>query len=184
MSISKVAYEHDITLQVITNLDLPYLTSRLILHLAWKIHLQQGAKNVPVKGIDDNRQITVTFAVSAVGNFLPMQIIYTGNTERCLPNFDLPRDFNVAFTKNHEIYCYFLFSLGERFWAFWKLISPLFQKTKDKHRYTKEQRSLVVMKTFKGQDNDVLKDLRAKHFFRGCDCFARKFRDLMVFNWV
>ena len=109
MSISKVAYEHDITSQVITNLD------QTPLHLAWKIHLQQGAKNVPVKGIDDNRQITVTFAVSAVGNFLPMQIIYTGNTERCLPNFDLPRDFNVAFTKNHEIYCYFLFPLGERF---------------------------------------------------------------------
>ena len=35
---------------------------------------------------------------------------------------------------------------------------------KDKHCYPKDQMSLVIMDTFKGQDNDVLKDLCAKRF--------------------
>ena len=50
----------------------------------------KSAKNVPVKGIDDKRQITATFEVSTVGDFLPMQPISTGNTKICLPNFDFP----------------------------------------------------------------------------------------------
>ena len=40
----------------------------------------KGAKNVPVKGADDKRQITTTFSVSSTGNFLPIQLIYTGKT--------------------------------------------------------------------------------------------------------
>ena len=61
----------------------------------------KDAENIPVKRIDDKRQIASTFAVSTVGDFLPMQLISTGNTKRCLPNFDFPHDFNVSFTKNH-----------------------------------------------------------------------------------
>ena len=32
----------------------------------------KGAKNVPIKGVDDKRQITATFAVSPTGHFLPI----------------------------------------------------------------------------------------------------------------
>ena len=61
----------------------------------------KGAKNVPVKEINDEIQNISTFAVSAVGDFLPMQLIYTENTKIYLPNFDFPRDFNVTFMKSH-----------------------------------------------------------------------------------
>ena len=61
----------------------------------------KGAKNLPVKEIDDKHQNTATFAVSIGGRFLLMQLIYTGNTKRCLPIFDFPHAFNVTFTKNH-----------------------------------------------------------------------------------
>ena len=47
-----------------------------------------------------------------------------------------------------------------------KVISPFFQKTRNKHRYPKEQMSLVFMDAFEGQDNKVLKDLCVKSF---CD---------------
>ena len=60
----------------------------------------KGAKNVPVKEINDEIQNISTFAVSEVGDFLPMQLIYTENTRRYLPNFDFPRDFNVTFMKS------------------------------------------------------------------------------------
>ena len=42
---------------------------------------------------------------------------------------------------------------------FEKVIFPFFQKIKDKHRYLQEQTTLVIIDTFKGQDNKVLKDI-------------------------
>ena len=42
---------------------------------------------------------------------------------------------------------------------FEKVIFLFSQKTKDKHRYSKEQMSLVIMDIFKGQDNKVFKEL-------------------------
>ena len=45
---------------------------------------------------------------------------------------------------------------------FEKVIFPFFQKTKEEYNYQKEQMSLVIMDTFKGQDNNVLKELCEK----------------------
>ena len=42
----------------------------------------RGSENVPIKGMDDKRQITATFAVSATGEFLPIQVISQGKTKR------------------------------------------------------------------------------------------------------
>ena len=61
----------------------------------------KGSKNVPIKGVDDKRQITATFAVSSTGNVLPIQLIYTGKTRRSLPKYEFPASFSVGFTKNH-----------------------------------------------------------------------------------
>ena len=38
----------------------------------------KGAKTVPIKGVDDKRQITATFSISMTGSFLPIQLIYEG----------------------------------------------------------------------------------------------------------
>ena len=56
-------------------------------------------KNVPIKGADGRRQIKVTFAVSAAGSFLPMQLIYTGKTQRCLSRYDFSASFLLASLK-------------------------------------------------------------------------------------
>ena len=94
MSISKVVFEHDIQSELIINFDripLSYISPG-----KYTFNIK-GAKNVPVKEIDDKRQIATTFAVLAVENFLPVQLIYTGNTKRCLPNV---HNLNMTFTKN------------------------------------------------------------------------------------
>ena len=59
------------------------------------------AKNIPIKGMDDKHQITATFAVSCTGEFFPIQLIYTGKTERSLPKYSFPPSFSVTFTENH-----------------------------------------------------------------------------------
>ena len=79
MSISKVILEHDIQSELIINFDqllLSYISPGKYTRL---------------------RQIAITFAVLAVENFLPVQLIYTGNTKRCLPNV---HNLNMTFTKN------------------------------------------------------------------------------------
>ena len=48
------------------------------------------------------QETTATFAVSLRGNFLQMQLNYTGcKTRRCLPRYDFPASFSLSFTNIH-----------------------------------------------------------------------------------
>ena len=84
-SISTVAYDHDLPIDLIITIDqtpLYYVSPG-----KYTFNLK-GTKKVPVKGADDKRQITAIFAVSATGNVLAMQLICTGKTKRYLPNVE------------------------------------------------------------------------------------------------
>ena len=61
----------------------------------------KGGKTLPIKAIDDNRQITATFAISMSEEFLPIQVIYEGKTKRCLPKYIFPASFDATFSENH-----------------------------------------------------------------------------------
>ena len=69
MSISKIVYEHDIQSELTINRDQTPLSYISLGKYTLNI---KGPKNVPVKVMDDKCQITATFAVTAVWNFLPM----------------------------------------------------------------------------------------------------------------
>ena len=149
-AISTYVYDHDIPTDLIINLD---QTPVSYVSPGKYTFNMKGAKHVPIKGVDDKRQITATFAVSASGDFLPMQLIYAGETKRCLPKFTFSRSFHVTYTKNH--------------WSnqvkvtehFEKVIFPFLDQSIERMGYPKEQMSLVIMDTFKGQDNDELRKL-------------------------
>ena len=86
--------EHDIPKELILNLDqtlLSYVSSGKY------TFNPKGAKTVPIKGIDDKRQITATFTVNMTGKFLPIQLNYEGKTLRCFPRFDFLADFCYLF---------------------------------------------------------------------------------------
>ena len=58
-----------------------------------------GSKSVPIAGLSDKRNITLTFIVSLAGEFLPMQIIYAGQSP---PNgFVFPKGFSVTQNPKH-----------------------------------------------------------------------------------
>jgi len=117
----------------------------------------KGSKTLPINGVDDKRQITATFGVSSDGNFLPMQLIYSGKTKRCLPKYNFPKSFSVSFTKNH-------WSNTEKSLEFFdEVIFPYLEEIKKQKGLPKEQRSLVIMDTFKGQDNDIIKKFCSKN---------------------
>ena len=95
MSVSKVVYEHDIPSELTINLDQTPLSYIPPGKYTFNI---KGFKNVPVRGIDDKRQITTYLQCLQWEIFIScIQLIYTGNTKRCL----FLHDFNVKFTKNH-----------------------------------------------------------------------------------
>ena len=97
-NISTIYEDHDIPKDSISNLDqtpLSYVSPGKY------TFNPKGAKTVPIKGVDDKRQITTTFSISMTGSLLPIQLIYEGETRRCLPNYDFPKGFNVTYSPNH-----------------------------------------------------------------------------------
>ena len=87
--------KHDIPLDLVLNLDqtpLSYVSPG-----KYTFYLK-GSITVTIKGVDDNRQITVTFTVSATDAFLPIQLIYQGATERYLPKYKFPKELHIRRT--------------------------------------------------------------------------------------
>ena len=153
--ISTIIEEHDIPKELILNLDqtpLSYVSPGKY------TFNPKGAKTVPIKGVDDKRQITATFTVSMTGKFLPIQLIYEGKTKRCLPKFKFPGNFNVTYSDNHWSNTEKSIELLE------KVIFPYLKQVKESLHFPKEQMSFIIMDTFKGQDNDLFLDLCKKNF--------------------
>ena len=65
----------------------------------------EGSKRVEIAGLGDKRQITATFAGSLSREFLPMQILYQGKTDRCHTKHTctFPDGFHVHHTQNHWV---------------------------------------------------------------------------------
>ena len=61
----------------------------------------KGSKIDPIKGVDDEWQITATFTITTSGSFLPIQLIYSGKTKRSIPKYGVFCCFHVTFTPNH-----------------------------------------------------------------------------------
>ena len=83
-----------------------------------------------------------------------MQLIYGGKTKR---SNEFLASFSVVFTANH-------WSNTDKSLEFFdEIIFPYLKKKKEENGLPKEQHSLVIMDTFKGQDNDVLKEFCSKN---------------------
>ena len=117
----------------------------------------KGWKNVPIKGVDDRQKITATSAVSSTGRFLPIQLIYNV-ASHSLPKYDFPVSFSVEFTKNHWSNT----DKSIKFFDDENHISLSTRKALQK-ALPQQQHSLVIMDTFKGQDNDILKKFCSKN---------------------
>ena len=148
--ISRVVLEQDIPLDSVLNLDqtpFSYVSPG-----KYTFYLK-GSATVPIKSVDDKRQITATITVSPTSAFLPIQLIYQGTTTRCLPKYKFPKEFNVTYTKNHWLNFEKCVDLFE------KVIFPYFRAKKIELGYPQKQLSLIIMDTFKGQNNEGIKYL-------------------------
>ena len=96
-AIAKAVSDHDIPMELVLNLDQTPLS--YVLPEKYTFDLK-GSNTVPIKGVDDKRQKTATFTVTASGSFLPIQLIYSGKTKRTLPKFDF---LNASMLPLHQI---------------------------------------------------------------------------------
>ena len=84
--------------ELILNLDQTGI--RIVPSRTWTME-QQGSKRVEIIGANDKRMITAVFCGSLAANFLPLQIIYGGKTERCHPRFQFPDDWDITHSPKH-----------------------------------------------------------------------------------
>ncbi len=119
---------------------------------------KEGSKRVEIVGVDDKRQITDVFSCSMAGDFLLIQLIYTGKTKKCLPRFDFPSDWHITCSENHwsnnvTMQCYVE-----------KIMLPYVTKTRAALKLEPVHPALVLFDVFKGQCTEKLfKKLEENH---------------------
>ena len=116
---------------------------------------EHGAKSVAIKGLTDKRNITLTFVVTLAGDFLPLQIIYGGKTQRSHPRgFEFPSGFSISQNPQHWS------NEEETMKLIDHVINPYIVKKRAELQLPVMQKALVIWDVFKGQMTDkVLKKL-------------------------
>ena len=66
----------------------------------WTLEVQ-GSKQVPIKGLDDKREMTVLMTVNAAGDVIPPQLLYAGTTQQCHGKAPFPNNWDIWHSKNH-----------------------------------------------------------------------------------
>ena len=104
---------------------------------------EEGSQRVGVAALNDKRQVTSTLAVFLDGQFLPFQVLYQGQTDRCHPSYTFPDDFDIFHTHNH-------WANGETVTRYIKnIILPYVQKIRSKLS-SPDQHVLVIFDVFRG----------------------------------
>ena len=120
---------------------------------------RQGAKRVEVSGVNDKRMITAVFCGSLTGDFLPLQLIYKGKTNRCHPRFQFPPDWHITQSPKHWSTEQTMVEYIE------EIIIPYIES---KRADVGDKPALVIMDNFKGQITSTINSLLEAHDIHVC----------------
>ena len=98
LPIKKVVDAYDIFDDLLINIDQTLLPFILLSKYTMD---KKNEKLVPIENSPDYCQVTGTLSITLSDIFLPMQIIYQGQTDRCHPKFKLPEEFNITYSVNY-----------------------------------------------------------------------------------
>ena len=98
LEVKNIVAMDEIPYELILNFDQTGLNYIPVTH--WTME-KEGAKRVEVVAKDDKQQITAVFCGSMTGDFLPIQLIYEGKTNRCSPQYKFPSTWHVTYSDNH-----------------------------------------------------------------------------------
>lgn len=112
---------------------------------------ERGVKRVEMVGANDKRQITAVLCGTILGDFLPVQLVYKGKTDRCHPHFQFPADWHIAHSPNHWS------TEGTMLQYIDHIIVPYVTSVRD--RLGVDSAALVVIDNFKGQVTGAISEL-------------------------
>ena len=107
-------------------------------------------------GSTDKRTITATFSITMDGQFLLMQVIYSGKTTKSIPRVSFPHGFLVSANLKH--YSNEEYSL--------KMMEHIILYVKNQCKILKldaEYPAMLIMDVFKGQMTDPVKEILKKN---------------------
>ena len=135
-------FKHKIQKEIMLNFDQVALgfTAPNKSKFTWK-----GVHSVPVPNVDDKRQITVTFCVNIVGDFLPVQLIQGGLTDTCHPKVKFPESFHITHGQNYWS------NKGIVMEYLKKIIFPYIKSKRQALKLSENAKALLVFVVFKGR---------------------------------
>ena len=107
----------------------------------------QGASSVTLVG-KGKKQITGTFTITMSGQFLPMQLIYQGTTDRCLPE-----DWDVTYTINNWS------NESKAIQHLQTVVFPYIKKRKVELQLPENQKAMLIFDVFRSQVTVELRNL-------------------------
>ena len=115
---------------------------RLVPSSTWTME-RRGEHRVEMVGVNDKHQITAVFCGIALGEFLPLQLIYKDKSSRCHPRYEFPSDWNITHSPKH-------WSTEDTTLQYIdNIILPYVAKVRDD--VGADTAALVIMDNFKGQ---------------------------------
>ena len=108
---------------------------------------------MPIANIDDKRQITGTFCVNIMGDFLPIQLIYSGTTDRCHPRVKFPESFHITHSSNHWSNEAIVIEYLK------KITFPYLKKKREDLKLQDDAKALLIFDVFKGQTTSAVNEL-------------------------
>lgn len=112
---------------------------------------------MPLKGIDDKRQITLLLAISKSGSVLPPQVIYAGVTDQCHAKFEFPEGWDIFHSASH----WSTEETMERYVE--KVIVPYVDHVREENDLPLRQRALCIFDVYKAHRGQGLLDILDKH---------------------
>ena len=144
--IDKCINKHNIPPELVLNAD---QTPSSYVSVGRMTMAEKNSKSVPIKGLTDKRNITLTFVISLAGEFLPMQVIYQGKTKASLPrNFVFPKGF--CLTQNPKHYS----NEEETLKLIDSIINPYLVQTRQQLKLPPTQKAILIWDVFRGQTTE------------------------------
>ena len=111
-------------------------------------------QSVPLIGKSKTKQITGMFILTKSSRFLPVQLIYTGETAHCLPReTEYPEGFNIYYTENHWS------NEGRVAELLEEVIFPFIPSKGAEHELAADQRAFLIFNVFKAHTTEKVLDL-------------------------
>ena len=152
--IANTIFEHKIQEEMILNFD---QTALGFTAPKKSTFTGKGVHSVPIANADDKRQITTTYSVNIVGDFLPEQLIYGGVTDKFYPKAKFPESFHITHSQNHwsneDIVMEYLK----------KIIFPYIKSKRQALKLPENAKALLIFDVFIRQITSSVNDLLKKN---------------------